>query len=60
MLMRYTWRRFVVVKIRISKILEVRFYLTFGFLGFKIVKKRTINLFKGSEDFRLSNFVWFN
>ena len=27
------------------------FYLTFGFLKFKVVKKRTMNLFKGSEDF---------
>ena len=24
----------------------MRFYLTFGFLGFKVVKKRTMNLFK--------------
>ena len=32
----------------------MHFYLTFGFLGFKIVKKRTMNLFKGSEDFRFS------
>ena len=30
----------------------MRFYLTFGFLGFKIVNKGTMNLFKGSEDFR--------
>ena len=35
----YTWRRFVVVKVRISKIREMPFYLTFGFLGFKVVKK---------------------
>ena len=30
----------------------MRFYLTFGFLGFKVVKKGTVNLFKGS-DFRI-------
>ena len=30
----------------------MRFCLTFGFLGFKVVKKRTMNLFKGS-DFRI-------
>ena len=34
------------------------FYLIFGFLGFKTVKKRTINLFKDSEDFGFSNFIW--
>ena len=33
----------------------MRFYLTFGFLGFKVVKKREMNFFKGSEDFRFSN-----
>ena len=33
------WRSFVVIKIRISKIREMRFYLTFGFLGFKVIKK---------------------
>ena len=27
---------------------EMRFYLTFGFLGFKVVKKETMNLFIGS------------
>ena len=27
----------------------MRFYLTFGFLGFKVVKKWTVNLFKGSD-----------
>ena len=48
----------VVVKVRIGKIQDMRFYLTFGFLGFKVVKKRTMNLFKGSEDFGFSNFVW--
>ena len=32
----------------------MRFYLTFGFLGFKVFKKRTMNLFKGSEDFGFS------
>ena len=36
----------------------MRFYLTFGFLGFKVVKKRTMNLFKGSEDFGFSSFIW--
>ena len=55
MLTQYTWRKFVVVKIRISKILEMRFDLTFGFLRFKIVKKRTMNFFKGSEDFELKS-----
>ena len=30
----------------------MRFCLAFGFLGFKVVKKRTMNLFKGS-DFRI-------
>ena len=58
MLTQYTWRRFVVVKIRISKTRQMRFYLTFGFLGFKVVKKRTVNLFNGSEDFGFSNFIW--
>ena len=33
----------------------MHFYLTFGFLGVKVVKKRTTNLFKGSEDFGFSN-----
>ena len=46
------WRRFVFVEIRI-KIREMRSYLTFGFLGFKVVNKRTMNLFyegaQGSE-----------
>ena len=36
----------------------MRFYLTFGFLGFKVVNKREINLFKSSKDFGLSNFIW--
>ena len=36
----------------------MRFYLTFCFLGFKVVKKRTMNLFNGSEDFEFSNFIW--
>ena len=26
-------------------------FLTFGVLGFKVVNKRTMNLFKGSQDF---------
>ena len=42
----YTWRRFVVVKIRVSKIPEMRFYLTFGFLRFKIVNKRNDESFQ--------------
>ena len=37
---------------------EMRFYLTFGFLGFKVFKKRTIDLIKGIEDFGFSNFIW--
>ena len=36
----------------------MRFYLTFGFIGFKIVNKGTMDLFKGSEDFGFSNFMW--
>ena len=51
-------KKAVVVKTRISKIREMHFYVTFGFLGFKVVKKRTMNLFKGSEDFGFSNFIW--
>ena len=39
------------VEIRISKIQEMHFYLIFRFLGFKVSNNRTINLFKGSEDF---------
>ena len=34
----------------------MRFYLTFGFVGFKIVNKGTMDLFKG-EDFGFSNFM---
>ena len=34
------------------------FYLTFSFLGFKVVNRQTMNLFKGSEDFWFSNFIW--
>ena len=49
---------FVVVRISISKIREMQLYLTFGFLGFKVVKKLTMNLFKESEDFGFSNFIW--
>ena len=52
------WRRFVVAETRISKIHEICFYLTFGFLRFKVVNKQTMNLFKGSEDFGFSNFIW--
>ena len=36
----------------------MHFFLTFGFLGFKVVKKKTMNFFKGSEDFGFSNFIW--
>ena len=36
------------------------FYLTFGFFGYKAVKKWTMNLFKSSEDFGFSNFIWLN
>ena len=34
---------------------EMRFYLNFGFLGFKVVKKRTMNFLKGSKDFGFRN-----
>ena len=33
------------------------FYLAFDFVGFKIVNKGTMDLFKGSEDFGFSNFI---
>ena len=33
----------------------MHFYLTFGFLGIKVVKKGTMNLLKGSKDFGFSN-----
>ena len=36
----------------------MHFYLTFGFVGNKIVNKGTMDLFKGSEDFGFSNFMW--
>ena len=49
---------FVVVEIRISKIQEMRYYLSFGFLRFKVVNERTMNLFKGSKDFGFANFIW--
>ena len=42
MLTEYMWRRFAVVKVRISKIREMRFYLTFDFAGFNVVNKRTM------------------
>ena len=58
MLTQYMWKRFVVVKLRIPKIQEMRFYQIFGFLRFKVVKKRTMNLFKGSEDFGFFTFIW--
>ena len=35
----------------------MRFYLTFGFVGFKIANRGTMDLFKGSEDFGFSNFM---
>ena len=34
------------------------FYLIFGFFRFKVVDKRTLNLFEGSEDSGFSNFIW--
>ena len=33
----------------------MRFYLTFYFLQFKVVKKRSMNIFQDSEDFGFSN-----
>ena len=36
-------RRFVVVEIRIGKLQEMRFYLIYSFLGFKVVDKRLMN-----------------
>ena len=36
----------------------MRFYLIFNSLGFKVVDKRTMNTFEGSEDFGFSNFIW--
>ena len=45
------WRRFVVVEIRISKRREMRFYMNFSFFIFKVINKRMMNLFEGSEDF---------
>ena len=51
------WRRFLVVEIRITKLQEMCFYLTFGFLGFKVFDKRTMNLFKGGKDFGFLNFI---
>ena len=35
----------------------MRFYLNFGFLRFKVANKRTINLFKGCEDFGFLNLL---
>ena len=49
---------FAVVETRIGKIQEKDFYLIFSFLILKVVNKITINLFKASEDFRLSSFIW--
>ena len=40
---------------KISKIREMRIYLTFGFVGFEVVNKRMKNLFKGSR-FRIFEF----
>ena len=37
---------------------EMCFNLTFSFLGCKVMKKGTMNLSKGSEDFGFSNFIW--
>ena len=34
------------------------FYLHFSFFGFKVVGKRTMDLFEGIEDFGFSNFTW--
>ena len=42
MLTEYVCRRFVVVEVRIRKIREMCFPLTFGFVGFKVVNKRTM------------------
>ena len=42
MLTEYVCRRFVVVEVRIRKIREMCFSLTFGFVGFKVVNKRTM------------------
>ena len=55
------WRKFVFVEIRISKIREMRSYLTFGFLGFKVVNKRTMNLFyEGAQrsEFHRNSMSW--
>ena len=46
MLTKYTWRRFIVVEIRIGKTREMCFYLIFSFFGFKVADKRTMNLSK--------------
>ena len=54
----FPWRRFVVAEIRISKIPEMRFYMTFGFLGFKPLHRRRMNPLEGSEDFGFSDFIW--
>ena len=32
--------------------------MIFSFLGFKVVDKQTMNLFKGREDFGFLNFIW--
>ena len=53
------WRRFVDVEIRIGK-REMCFYLIFSFLGFKEFNKRTINIFKDSDDFGFSSFIRFD
>ena len=37
---------------------RMRFYLTFVFLGLKVVNKQTMIVFKGSEDFGFLNFIW--
>ena len=55
-----TWftRRLVVAEIRISNIQEMHFYMTFGFIGFKVLNERTMNLLEGSEDFGFSDLIW--
>ena len=58
MLTWYTWRRFVVVKIRISKIREMRSYLTFGFLEFNVVTEKYGHFFPWYSCSDLSQIAW--
>ena len=51
------WGRFAVAELKISKIYEIRLYLTFSFFGVKVVNERKINIFKGCGDFGFLNFV---